>query len=289
MTSSRYSIFVLGCGVASVLALTACGAPEASNVPLEAPLETLPPATASTGSPDDATPLHPLNNLLLGAPTVHHLEIVAAPLVVQCMAAAEFVVELNPPETVPATYGERAAAAAAGYIPALPFSIEESLSDQYLALGDESPAEQDRFALALSGSDAIGEGAGVDYVAGCAEEARISASSPLRLSGEQLQEAHELSMSAILSPAMEAAESQFVTCVADAGFEVADSGNLTDLMEQAVRDGDRDRASEMFAINDTCAEETIDVAEAQATDSVLAELLVRGVITDTTAREVLHS
>lgn len=256
----------------------ACGEQAGTSVPAAAPLETL-PAPASAVSPGGSIPLHPLNNLLIGAPTVDHLEIAAAPIVESCMADAGFSLNLGAPKPGPATYGERERAALEGYVPSEPFFIEDAAADRYRELGDESESEQQRFAIELEGNG--------DGTPGCAELGRINAASPLKLSPEQIDQYGELIMSSILSPSMSDAEVRYSACVADRGVNAGDSGEFADLIIQAARNEDDQRSVDLYAINDGCAADTIDLAEIEASEIVTNELLERKVLTAEAVRQLL--
>ena len=229
--------------------------------------------------PADDTPLHPLNLLLMGALTSDHLEIAAAPFVQQCMAGAGFPIELDPPRPPPSTYGERQRAAANGATPTRPFFIEDAAVNRYVELGDVSEAEQERFAAAMEGAD--------DDSTGCAEMGRAAASSPLLLTPQQLDVHGEFIMGSILSPSMADAEVRFAACAAEQGIEVEDSGDLSGLIVDATYVGDDDRARDLFALSDRCADDTIDIAEMESTRIVITGLHELGVISEATASDLL--
>jgi len=248
---------------------SACGTSGTNDLGATEPGATLPPIPVTVEMRvDPATPLHPLNELLIGAPTINHLELRAAPFVEKCMSDAGFDLTWALPPELPATYGERSAAAETGSVPTPPFFIADAAAEQYVALGDVDQDRQAAFAAALEGTDTA---------LGCAELGRLAARSSEVLDSAARTEFGGRILQQLEGPRMQEAEQSYVRCLSSLQIEVTDSGDLTDKLNAATYRADQETARQLFAAHDQCAAKTIDIAEIEVTKQLLDELASAGI------------
>lgn len=249
------------------------------EAPLPIPAEVEPSADAPTGlralQPVDSSPLGPLNELMLGAPSLAHLENRAIPMMESCLAGAGIIMEIAPEEVFGSTYGDFVAERERGIaISRRGASPVDQIADAFRLL---SATEQSQALWAIEGTESC-------YVTALAE-----AEGPFVIRDDDAVRDVIIPATAT-AEAADAAES-YRACMAGYGVVYGQGESVWDVtlaqMERATPSDAAKQMKELAAADLACAPETVWPQNWADSVEAIAELVEREVITEAVATQLL--